>query len=709
MSEENEDLSPWRKKFLATRMAVESIFFEKELLQPQREKLSTGLLVVGAIWLFSVLLLAQWAMRRGGYFGGADAAAFAEILRYAAYFKSEGFFALIRPELADLTLNPPLYSLAFIPVFKFITSDLNLALVLVNSVFLLLIALSVFAAVRESRPNAAGWYGAAFALALPFVQEAARRPSPELALMAFVAALYACYIRSVELAHPKWSLAFALCLSLGFYSHRLFWVYVLPLVPYIMSGLANPNARDEMFKGIFFGLVLNIPWYVFAAVAVAAGLVPLGAQYNGFLHYFRLGAASAGLPLFAMGAAALAWLYFSVFMAYENKKIVAAWFWVPYLVLAWGLRGSRPELLAPAMLSFAVAVAIMTPLKARKFFFAFVLLLSLADQGGLLPPFPAGARYPLAGLPLPASSSQGVPEALSLIKKSAPPGGGLAAVYGDAALGAATLTYAAGPGSAIKFYDEPACPSCAFAILHKVPAPGAAPGPGEKDFASLRAAPWFGRLFTRAGLVPLADGSSAEVYARSTAGAALPGGAVTVRDIALGGLRIGEATLSLSGYDPDKGSYAKASLFAPSAELLGGDIYGLNLEMKDFKPASAELSPFVPAGASSVALRSAKISSYAVERFIAERLPMIEDVKVDLGENLEITGSVRGRPLFAAFALAVRDGGVFEARPLAFSLGPVTIPPFMLRLFTFSRDYTSNPYNIRVSGLKIGGQMLELY
>ncbi len=29
MSEENEDLSPWRKKFLATRMAVESIFFEK--------------------------------------------------------------------------------------------------------------------------------------------------------------------------------------------------------------------------------------------------------------------------------------------------------------------------------------------------------------------------------------------------------------------------------------------------------------------------------------------------------------------------------------------------------------------------------------------------------------------------------------------------------------------------------------------------------
>ncbi len=709
MSEDNENLSPWRKKFLATRMAVESIFFEKELLQPQREKLSTGLLVTGAIWLFSAALLAQWALRRGGFFGGADAAAFAEILRYAAYFKSEGFFALIRPELADLTLNPPLYSLAFIPVFKFITADLTLALVLVNSVFLLLIALSVFAAVRESRPNAAGWYGAAFALALPFVQEAARRPSPELALMAFVTALYACYIRSSELAHPKWSFAFALCLSLGFYSHRFFWVYVLPLVPYIMSGLANPNARDEMFKGLFLGLVLNIPWYVFAAVAVAAGLVPLGAHYNGFLHYFRLGAAAAGLPLFAVGAAALTWLYFSVFMAYEQKKIVAAWFWVPYLALAWGVRGSRAELLAPAMLSFAVAAAIMTPLKARKFMLALVLLLTLAGQGGMMAPFPAGARYPLAGLPLPRASSLGVPEALSLVKKCAPPGGGMAAVYGDDSLGSATLNYAAGPDSPIKFYDEPACPTCAFALVHRQPAPGAVPAGSDERFDALRSATWFGTLFTRAGTVPLADGSSAEVYARSTAGAFLPGSAVTVRDISLGELKIGEASLTLAGYDPAKGAYDRASLFAPSAELLGGDIYGLNLEMKGFRSASAELSPFLPAGASSVVLRSAKISSYAVERFIAERLPMIEDVKVDLEENLEITGSVRGRQLFAAFELAVKDGGVFEARPLAFSLGPVTIPPFMLRLFTFSRDYTSNPYNVRVSGIKIGGQMLELY
>ncbi|MEK7722108.1 MAG: hypothetical protein AAB359_06930, partial [Elusimicrobiota bacterium] len=61
MSGNTEKLSPWRKKFLTTRLTFESLLFERELMQPQREKLSTGLLGLGGIWLFHALLLAQWA------------------------------------------------------------------------------------------------------------------------------------------------------------------------------------------------------------------------------------------------------------------------------------------------------------------------------------------------------------------------------------------------------------------------------------------------------------------------------------------------------------------------------------------------------------------------------------------------------------------------------------------------------------------------
>ena len=47
ISEDHSNLSPWRKKFLANRMTFESILFERELVAPKKEKLSTGLLVLG--------------------------------------------------------------------------------------------------------------------------------------------------------------------------------------------------------------------------------------------------------------------------------------------------------------------------------------------------------------------------------------------------------------------------------------------------------------------------------------------------------------------------------------------------------------------------------------------------------------------------------------------------------------------------------------
>jgi len=256
---EDQNLPEWRKKFLATRMTFESILFERELLVPQKEKFSTGLLWLGGIWLLHALLLAQWALRRGYFFTQADAVSFNAVLHYASYLQTQGLWALVKPEFSGLSLNPPLYYLAYVPVLKYLTSDLNLALIAVNSFFLLVIALSVFLAVRKSRPNSSGWLGAAFALALPFVQEAARRPSPELALLAMVAAMYSCYIRSDEFEHAKWTFAFALCASLGFYSHQFFWLYFLPLLPFIGAGFASPYSRDELFKGMFPGVVLNLP------------------------------------------------------------------------------------------------------------------------------------------------------------------------------------------------------------------------------------------------------------------------------------------------------------------------------------------------------------------------------------------------------------------------------------------------------------------
>ncbi len=707
MSEEKE-LPPWRKKFLASRMAFESILFEKELSTQKKENPYVGFLVVLGIWLLQTALLAQWAFRRGYFFTQADSECFGAVLRYAAYLKSQGFWALLKPDFSGLTLNPPLYYLAYVPVLDFVTKDLNAALVIVNSFFMLVLALSVYLAVRRSRPAGAGWLGAAMALSFPFVLETARRPAPEMALMALAAAMYACYIRSDEFEHPRWTFAFALALSLGFFAHRFFWIFALPLLPFIVAGLANPLSRDELFKGFLPGLVVNAPWYLFIAAALAGGLLPLWGPYLGFWHYFGLAAGGAGLPLFLLGGAALAWMYFSVFMPYEKKDIVAAWFWVPYLLLAFLVRGSRPELLYPALIPLAIAVPVMTPHKARRYLLAGVLALGALNQSGLLRPVDiAGVRA--AGLPLPPTRDYRAAELAELVKTSAPEGGGLAAFFGgDEALNAGSLRYALPAEAGIRFVDSPACPSCAFVLIHRTPRFGQAPSADEKAFSAIRKESWFQASFDKKASLELADTSSAEVYVKLPAATRfLDEGEHTVYALSFGNLNIPEATLTLKGFDEYTGEYASAQLFAPSAEMLGGDIYGLTLDLKGLSAAGPSLAPFVPASLKGVRVRSAKISAYAVENFLSARLPFLKDVKVDLEDRLNVTAKARGRDLRADFALSVGKG-VLEARPVYFSLGPVTVPDFMLGLFVFRYDFSGNPYGITVSRLKIGGQMIEL-
>jgi len=711
MAEDTDNLSPWRKKFLATRMTFESLLFERELVQPKREKLSTGLLVLGAIWLFHALLLAQWALRRGTVFNLADAESFGAVLRYAAYLKSQGFWALLKPEFSDLTLNPPLYNLAYVPVLNYLTTDLNLALIFVNSFFLLVLALAIFLAVRRSRPNRAGWLGAAIALAFPFVLETARRPDPVIALIAMTAALYACYIRSDEFENPQWTLAFAVCLGLGFFSHRFFWLYALPLAPFVVTGFASPFSRDELFKGIFPGFVLNLPWYLFTLAAVAAGLVPLWGDYHGFWHYFGLGVSAAGLPLFVLGLTGLAWMYFSVFMPYEKKKVVAAWCWAPYLLLTWVVRGSDPQLLYPALLPFAVAVPVMTPHQARKYLLAFVLALGAVNQSGLVSTFSFG-KYPLAGLPPPPSGADyHTAELIALLEANVPAAGGLAGIYGDQNLNAGALRFAASKSAAaVKFADQPACPSCAFAVIHKTTRFGGKPTKEEKAFAALRAEPWFASVFSKKADLPLADTSRAEVYVKApSAEKFFKEGTYEVKNVALGPLVIEDGTLKLSGFDQATGVYANAELFAPAAQLLGGDIYGLTLDIKGLSAAGASLNPFVPAGVAGIKVTSAKISEYALERYLSDRYPFLTDVKVSLDDGLDVSALARGRSVRAVFDLSIKDGGVLEAKPQYFTFGRVTLTPLLLKLVTFRVDFSDNPYGVRIDGLRIDKNMLELY
>ena len=710
MSEETE-VSGWRKKFLANRMSFESILFEREVdTKVKKETLLVGLLGLAGIWLFHAMLLAQWVLRRGYFFSREDTESFSAVLRYVDYINANGFWALIKPELSGLDLNPPLYHLAYVPVLKFITSDLNLALVIVNSFFLLILALSVFLAVRKSRPNNAGWLGAAFALALPFVLETVRRPSPEIALMALVAAAYACYIRCEEFESNKWTAWLGVSIALGFYAHSYFWLYMLPLAPFIASGLTNPIGREDLFKTMIPGFLLNLPWYLFSGLVVLSGLVPLRGDYAGFFTALKGCAASAGLPLFTLGGLALLWMNYSVFMPYDKRKVVAALFWVPYLVITWGLCGNHPALMYSAMLfPFAVALPVMTPMKARKGVLIFVLALGAVNQSGLVPPLSIGS-YSFGGLPLQPSKVYKTEEVFALIKTNSPAEGGLAGIYGaDSGLNAASLRFAAvKAGCPVKFADEPVCPACASVLLAKTPAPGAAKA-AASAFDEVKTQAWFGPLFEKKAELAFDDGSRLEVYTKVRGRAKVFGeGTYELKPMSLGGLKMENAALKVEGYDQLSGLYSKGEFFVPAATFFDGDIYGVDLKLTGVDLGVSGGTP-VLAGVRSAQLVSGKISAYALERYLAARFPSFSDVQVSLDGGILVSATVRGHKLVASFSVSMPSPGVVELKPAMFNLGPIQVPPLFLQLFSYRLDLSDEPYGLTVSGLRLRGEMLEFY
>ena len=688
-------------------MTLESILFEKELVVPKREKLSVGLLGAAGIWLFGALLLAQWVFRQGYFFSAADSAGFARINAYAAHLSLGGFWSLFKPALSGfgLDINPPLYYLGYFPVFKFLTSSLAAAMLAVNSFYLLIIASAVFLAVKKTRNNMSGWLGTAFAFGMPFTLEAARHPEPELAAMAMAAAAYCCYINSEDFERPRWSFWFSVFFSLGFFAHRHFWVCALPLVPFIIPAMAGCIARNEILTGLLPGLALNLPWYAMFFASRFLGLYRPEGRSAGFWTYFSLSAQAASLPFFIIGGLALLWMYFSVFMPYSNKKIVAAWFWAPYLALTYLVKTTDPKLFYPALFPLAVAAAVMTPNSIRKHLLWLALGLTFLNQSGLVHTFGFGC-YPIAGTQAPQRGGQ---RGVEIFESLTPQGPGplrvLVAGGGNSFNSDSFNLLAAARGEAKNiFFYNPAglVPAFADYIVLKTPGYGAASKP-KSSFS-------FNLLFEMKKEFELKDSSKVLVYAkRRFAGKPVPEGAYTIKEYTIGGLSLQNAELTLENFDPGKGVYSRALVFAPYASYGGADIYGLTLELADFKAAASgpDISGLVISGIGSVKVISAKISAYAVERFLAGRLKFMAEPEVKLGRT--ITLHVRTpREINAEFSVAVKKESFIEMKLEAFEFEGYHVPEFFARNFVFTYNFALSPYGLNFTTLKIGRQLLEI-
>ena len=717
---EQKQISGWRKRFLANRMTFESILFEKELVVRESESFALGVTVAIAIGLFASLLTAQWALRQGYLFSAADSSGFQMAFACLEHFKSGGVWNLFKPLTSglDAPMVPPLYYLTYVPVLKFITADLNRAMILVNGFYLTALALAVFIAIKKNRTNVSGWLGACLAMAMPFVLETARHPDHRLAAMALAAAAYAVFINSEEFEYPSWNLWCGVFFGLGFFTDTMFWIYALPLVPFMISGLMGQLSSGSIFKGLLPGAILALPWYAFSSVSWAlkyfAGSTTAEVIRPGLWGYLVSLSAAASLPLFVLGAVALVWMYYSVFMPYSSKKIVAAWCWVPFVIVYFLFKG-RPEYMYPALLPMAVAVAVMTPGRARKYLIGLALAFLLINQSGLVGPVMYG-RARLAGLPKPSGAQYRVPELMAELKSRAagPKTSTVALVGSDENFSHVSLNYFSEKAgeAAIKFaVYQPGTLGLADFVVYKTAAFGAARSDSSAALSLEISRPWFAKVFTRAAGFNLPDTSQLVLYAKNPVpGPPFPEGKYTVKQMNFGGLFMEDGSITLSGFDPARGVYDKAVFFSPYATLEGFDIYGLTVEITDFLGLSdtGAISDIRVTGAGAVRIISARISNYAFERYLAGKYGL-EQIEVKLDKTAQIRGEREGKKISCELSLSVRPQEL-DFRLVDFSYGGWKLPAFLLNMdiFKFKHSLAGPPYDILFNRIKLEDQMLEV-
>lgn len=715
---EQKEVAGWRKKFLANRMSFESILFEKELLVRERENRTAGPVGALAIGLFASLLTAQWALRRGYLFTAADSAGFQTAYACLEHLKAGGFWSLFRPLSGGLgaPVVPPLYYLTYAPVLEFITGDLNWAMILVNGFYLTGLALAVFTAIRKNRPNKSGWIGACMVMAMPFVLEAARHPDYRLASVTLAAAAYAAFINSEEFENPFWNSWFGFFFGLGFFADHMFWLYMAPLFPFIVSGLAGPRSNGAIFKGLIPGALLSLPWYAFASVSWAikyfSGPAP---------HSFRPGlwncltslSGAAGLPLFLLGALAMLWMYFSVFMPYSSRKIVAAWFWVPFLAVYYLFNG-RPEYMYPALPSMAVAIAVMTPGRVWKYSMGFALLLLIVNQSGFAGPVFMG-RARIAGLQKPSWAQYRAPELLAGLKSMAA-GKTISAVAlaGEGeSFDPASFANLSGKmgGAAMKFGAyRPETLGLADFVVYKTSVWGASGSGGRDELPREISRPWFGKVFSRAAEFDLQETSRLVLYAKNPVTAPpLPEGKYRLAKTNLGGIFMEDGSIELSGFDPARGVYSEARVYSPYATLDGFDIYGLALEITGFSCYSAggSVTDLRMTGAEAVKIVSAKISNYAFERYLAGKYPGLENIEVSFNRTAKIWCERGGKRIYMEFSLSAQPPEL-ALRLEDLNYAGHRAPDFLTRMFEFKYNLSALPAEVRFNRIKLARQMLEI-
>lgn len=715
MSQEQEHEVTFKNKFYAARMAFESILFEKELSGPKKEDWKKGPLGLAVLVLISALFLWQWKARQGDLFTAEEAARVTVVQKYMAGYEAEGPAALLGTgAVKGGAAQPPLYYLSYLPVLKFVTSDIGTAVFLVNAFYLALLLVFVYYALRRHRNTVSSLTAAAAAASFPFVLECARSLSPQIATLAFTAGFWCFYLNSDDFEKPKPLFWMGLMFSLGVLTDVFYWVYILPLLPMMIAVAAGHLNRSEMLKGLLPGIVAGVPWYLMNAVSFYNAWLARsmgGADLSRWDKFWWLLKASAGemhLLFFVLGAAAMLWMYYSVFMPYQGKEKIGLWFAVPYLFFT--LLGLREvEYMYPALLPFAIALGVMVPSKLRYPAGALAAVLMLINGSGLVGVkyFPGVRLAPLFGGTVVVSGGDFSEKFLSAVRPAAEgrTSSVVCLVGGGDYLNPDTIRVMLSRRgfTGVKVVDSGADLASLCDVLALTPS--ASPEAASAS-ARVRAASWLEPAFQRAGTISLPTGDTELYHKRRVLPFDQGNGAFTYPSLSIGGLTLRGVTIRVSGFDASSGRYPKADISSSYASYGEMDIHGFSATAANFSYAIEDGRPVIIA-ASPVRLTGGKITDFSVARFLEKSGFPVKDLEVRFGDGMMISGTMGGKPVEAELDVELK-GRKLVVTPRTVRYGETDFEPKYIPLLRYSLDLDDLPIDVRLDSLTIRASMAEI-
>ena len=703
--EEQQRVPAWKRKWVASRMAFESILFERELLTEKKEKNYKGIIFFSLIFAFELVLLWLYFLRNGSAMSMEDVQKLKITAAYFSSFTSGGFWDLLKNTgVSSINFDMPLYYVSFLPVLKYVTTDYSWALFLVNSFYLLAFLLAVYLLISRKRNFESALLGTAFAASLPFVIDLARHFSPQLATLAFVSLAYLCFIRSEEFEEPKWIFPMAVSISLGLLNDMLFVVYILPILPWLNYAFAGIY-RANIVKGLLPGLILCVPFYLRIVMKATFLYFLNGPEFfktQGFNLFWYLGPAADAVQLifFALGAGAMLWMYYSLFMPYDKRKIVTKWFLTPYLVF-WLIPFKSPEYIYPALVPFAVAMAIMTPHLIRRYMLGGVLLLSLLNQAGFLPEKSVKIKnrdisvIGLEKLPLKAEK---LDEIMTLLKENVSGERQVISVFGESRyINTDTLGLLAGDYglSGVRFVKYPE----EFILFADVVIVKGADNLG-------RLSPFFHGFFKEKVSFNEKDIS---VFKREIPGSYLPGPAASfsLKAGSIAGVSFSNAVINARDFDEKRGVYKRADVSVSYAGLGEIDASGIELGFEDLCLINFENSPAV-CGFSKVTVNAMMLTDYSLSRFIEKKFKSLKNVEVELDRGLSVSGLLRDKDFETRVEIKTGGGEIFfSVKKLEYrGWSP---PKWLYNFMNFRVKESEMTIPVEVKQLRFRKSVLEVY